>query len=286
MGKKQRILLAGLLVIVVAGFAWLVLSPHEPVYNGKPLRYWLRGYHELPHQSNIGNKVIGASHIIEFPPGVIQSQYEWHRAEEAVRHIGTNAIPTLLKLVEARDSPLKLKLTGWLRRLRVVPIHPVTAVDLNYQGVHGFVTLGADARTAAPDLIRIYERNVSAVDQAGIAAFLSQMGPASRPAIPSLLRAVTNADYDVRWTATFALGQIHAEPELVVPVLINALHDPVPGMRGYAMSALKAFRGEARQAVPALVESLETEQNEYGKRDAQEALKAIDPEAAAKAGVK
>jgi len=50
MGKKQRILLIGLLVTVLGGFAWLVLSRTQPelVCQGKNLKFWLESYKEFP----------------------------------------------------------------------------------------------------------------------------------------------------------------------------------------------------------------------------------------------
>jgi hypothetical protein len=48
MVNRRRILLAGLLVAVFAGVACLLLPSREPIYQGKPLSYWLEGY-------NLGN---------------------------------------------------------------------------------------------------------------------------------------------------------------------------------------------------------------------------------------
>src|ERR1700722_4378595 len=83
MGKKRRILFSALLVMLLGGFAWWLLLPSEPSYQGKPLSAWLQEY----RVDRMGSP----------------------DADEAVRHIGTNAIPALLQMLRASDSPLKTK---------------------------------------------------------------------------------------------------------------------------------------------------------------------------------
>jgi HEAT repeat protein len=105
-------------------------------------------------------------------------------------------------------------------------------------------------------------------------------------AIPSLLRWATNADEEVRYRAVYALGDLHAEPNRVVPVLIDALHDPSANVQFRAAGALGQFGPEARLAVPALVEFLSTAHYNFTKELVTNSLLKLDPEAAAKAGVK
>ena len=80
-----------------------------------------------------------------------------------------------------------------------------------------------------------------------------------------------------------SLGQIQGEPQLVVPTLLMSLHDPDPGVRGDAAFSVGAFG--ARQAIPKLLELLH-DQLEWTREQAAEALKKIDPQAAAIARVK
>jgi HEAT repeat protein len=172
-------------------------------------------------------------------------------------------------------------------------------------------------------LIRIYEQNISPASQFYVSRALIAIGPdATRTAIPAFLRGAANSNLLVRKFAVRALAQVHDEPSLVVPalakslsdtnvairasaawglggfgrevrqavplagpVLIKALGDPDGSVRGSAACSLKAFGAEAKQAVPALLELLKDE-DEYARGAAAEALGQIDPEAAAKAGVK
>ena len=112
------------------------------------------------------------------------------------------------------------------------------------------------------------------------------LGNFSRPAIPALFHTVkTDEEINVRIVATDALSQIRVEPQLVVPLLEIPLSDADFAVRCAAVRALETFGADAQQAVPALVPML-SDSDEDVRLDATNALKAIDPEAAAKAGVK
>jgi hypothetical protein len=221
---------------------------------------------------------------------------ENRNAEEAVRQAGTNAIPTLLRMLRARDSAWKVRLMNLVERQHIVKIPYTPAEERNWAGLHGFEVLGASAESAVPDLIEIGNANIfrssrltpsfggwdpsrCALDCPIYA--LAFIGPSAKEAVPSLLDWATNAGYNVRALAMKALGEIHAEPDRVVPVLINLVRDG----QGEAAEALAKFGPDAKLAVPALIELLNGE-SWHAKPYATNALKRIDPEAAAKAGVK
>src|ERR1035437_1043795 len=85
MGTRVKIALAVLAVALVGVIVWQTW-PREPVYEGKPLSFWLKGY---------------------TPRGLGEAE---EKADDAVRQAGSNALPTLLQLVWAKDSALKVKL--------------------------------------------------------------------------------------------------------------------------------------------------------------------------------
>jgi len=92
--KRFRILFVTLLTCLVGFLAWQFLRPHEPTYNGKFLSVWLEQFsaNHFRHRGSVADK----------------------QAEEAIRQIGTNALPIFLKLITAKDSPLKQKLMAQL----------------------------------------------------------------------------------------------------------------------------------------------------------------------------
>ena len=82
------------------------------------------------------------------------------------------------------------------------------------------------------------------------------------------------------------MGLIHSDADLTIPALIDCLNNPQNGARAEAATALAAFGGQAKAAVPILVKLLEERTDKELMRAVPAALKKIDPEAAAHAGIK
>jgi HEAT repeat protein len=85
------------------------------------------------------------------------------------------------------------------------------------------------------------------------------------------------------------LGEIRQEPERVIPILVKFLDEPQNPqhsiiIRADAIWSLRQFGAQAKPAVLVLLRLL-NDAHEGIRSDATNALKAIDPEAAAKAGV-
>jgi HEAT repeat protein len=265
MGKKRRILLAMLPVALLAWFAWQMMKQREPVYEGKPLGVWLEGYDPSNRDAPIGR---------------------WE-ADLAVRQIGTDAIPTLLRMLQARDSAVKLKLIAVAQRRHLIRIKHIPAALRNWEAVRGFEELGARASNAVPALIEMYDRDESSqwLTRWEIGLALGYIGPPAMAAIPSLLRGASDPNSLVRGGALSGLGGIHARAEMVVPILTKSLSDPDAACRATAAGGLQNFGATAKSAVSALVQSLE-DRDPVARAQAEGALKKIDPEAAAKAGVR
>jgi HEAT repeat protein len=264
MGKRSKVALAVLVValasVIVSVIVWQLLQRREPEYQGYSLSSWLNN--------------------VEYTGKLSAS------AAEAVRQMGTEALPTLLRMLRAKDSSLKLQLMDWAARQPFVKIEHTPAEELNLRAKCAFAALGAKAQSAVPALIEIANQKISLESQTDAIHALGFIGPPAKEAVPSLLRWATNADQQVRFGAIYALGEIHAQPDRVLPVLINALHDPASGVQHGAVWALQYFGPDAKVAVPALAELLNAPYDYESRFAATNALKAIDPEAAAKAGVK
>jgi HEAT repeat protein len=142
-------------------------------------------------------------------------------------------------MLRAKDSVLKVKLMDLTRKQHIINIQYTRDGELNYEAGKGFEALGAKANSVVPKVIDIADANVSFDSQYYAMAALRAIGQPGEEALPSLLRAATNANYVLRSYAITALGSLHAEPERVVPVLINALHDADSNVRLDASNALK-----------------------------------------------
>jgi len=190
-------------------------------------------------------------------------------------------------MLSAHDSGLKLKLVALAQKQYLIKINFDDAEHRNWKAMRGFCLLGTTASNAVPALVKIYNARISDSSQLRTAGSFLNLGPAAAMAIPSLLRTIanTNAGGDLRSAAVNALGHIHAEPELVVPVLTKCLRDSDPTVRTEATFSLLFFGGAAKSAVPELVGLLKDKDLQI-REYAEQSLKAIDPEAAAKAGIK
>jgi HEAT repeat protein len=250
MRTRGKIALAMLFVALAGVSAWQGLSLRDPVYQGKRLSSWLKAY-----------RLHGLAGVETW-----QVRTEQQEADDAVRQAGTNALPTLLRMLGAKDSALKVKLMALAQRQHLVRIRYTPAEELNYQASCAFGVLRAKAQSAAPALMEIADHNVSRDSQWYAIAALAFVGPPEKEVLPSLLRWATNADSRVRLYAVNALGEIRAEPHRVVPVLINALHDPDSGVQTDAAVALGKFGPDAKPAVPALVEFLNAQSNSANSR--------------------
>jgi HEAT repeats len=200
--------------------------------------------------------------------------------------MGNKVLPTLLRMLRARDSKLKLLLISLAAKQHLMKLHFIPAARLNQEAVMAFYILGSATSNAVPDLLQIYREGISANSQRCALDSIGWIGPAAKPAVPELLRIVgdTNSDSAVRITAIAVLVRIRVDLESVFPALINCLSDPDWDVALTATRELMFLGSAARPAVPALVNLLNDPDHKV-KELAEQALKAIDPQAAAKAGV-
>ena len=269
MRKGFRILLVMLLLAVAGGIAWLALhQPREPIYQGKRLSIWLHGY------DNAASPQFRAE------------------TDEAVRNIGTNAIPILLHMLRENDSSLRFRLLRLLGKQHLIKISFAPPKALNEEARFAFKILGARASNAVPELIQIYSRNLSVESQWAVSTSLGWIGPAASNAIPVLLtQACTIQPPDetrilVRISAIYALGEIHSLPETVVPTLMKMLNAHDDATQCQAALALGKFGPAAKAAAPLMIKYYDRVTIPGRKSEIGSAIKKIDPEAAAKAGVK
>jgi hypothetical protein len=264
----KRILLPASLAGVAGIIAWQGFALREPRYEGRPLSFWLKAYRSDDGRARIPDERAAMQ----------------HKADEALGKAGTNAIPVLFGMIRAKDSRLKIAAMNLLKRQRIVKIQFTSAVELNYQGWTGFYKLGLGGRDVLPQLMEI--ANEGPTPSRFAVAEVACISRSAKEAIPPLLQWATNADPWVRYEALPAFTYDHDEPEKVVPLLTVALRDPSPSVQNIAIQALGTFGPHARSAVPALLDFLNTSQNGANNYDVSVVLKEIDPEAAARAGMK
>jgi len=156
---------------------------------------------------------------------------------------------------------------------------------LYYGAARGFEILGADAQAAAPELIGIYDHKISEGSQYAASRALVALGPSGQIAIPSFLGYAVGSDLEARKTAIGALLRVHAEPSLVLPVLVKSLGETNDWLRWLAATSLAELGTKGRETAPALVPLLNDPDRDV-RSAATNALRRVDLEVAVRAGVK
>lgn len=264
MKRRRKIAFLIALLFALGAFVWLILSlvTTEPSYNGKRFTIWLDQYQKY------------------FIARTDEEKENREAAEQALHQIGTNAIPTLLRMVAARDSGLKTKLKALLGQRR---FHQLGFHDPDYyhaKATYGFGALGRDAKLAVPALINLLSDPNREV-QAYAAQCLSLIGPEAKDAVPHLVRLLNdtgNGYGPVIMNSMQALGCIQSDPETVVPLLMEYVNGSNKdwNYNVSAMDALSLYREKAKSAIPALRELLEHADKSY-RNAAARALGRIEP---------
>ena len=134
----------------------------------------------------------------------------------AIKAIGSNAVPTLLKFIAASDMPFKTKIISFLNRQKVVRCHIHTAEEK-----------------------RRYASGV-----------FEQIGPHPLiPAIPGLIQLTKHKNAKVRETALQCLSTVHTDKSTFLPVLTDRLSDSDKSVRQLAAYFMqRRFPDDAEQA--------------------------------------
>jgi HEAT repeat protein len=173
--------------------------PDDPSYEGKRLGEWLK-MHER------------------------QGDYAFSpEATNAIHHIGSNAIPALLR-----------------RLVYVEPPFGLPAYEVNMDGVQGFLMIGDQATPALPQLQALLDgTNQSLV----LYAMVSSLGTGTN-AIPVLTKGLTNQFAEVRGQAASSLAEVIANRfpehrEEIISLLTNLVNDPDSDVRLTVKGALQ-----------------------------------------------
>ena len=231
MKNRRRVVLIALLVLVGCIIAaWLTIRPRDPLFRGKPESWWIEHlvYNDVEQVKQwrefgpVGVRVLGrALDGANRPSDRIYRQV----------YRGTSRIlpGPLIRLMPAP-------------RMDATRVARMTVVDI-------LSRLSKDAKLAIPAMTLALNDEDSSVRQIAINFFtqgedenclLNQMDPkAKKELLPEFIRAVQDNDWGLRNNALVALRFYPEQAQIVDPVLIAALQDPVPTVRRLAADALK-----------------------------------------------
>jgi hypothetical protein len=116
---------------------------------------------------------------------------------------------------------------------------------------------------------------------------LAALGPLAKDAAtPAFLEVFKHKDGLLIGPAADALVKIEANPDTVIPALIDCMVDGEGHGQSDVVEALGEYGPKAKAAVPTLIKLLADRSSKDIMEAVPKALKKIDPEAAVKAGVK
>lgn len=190
MPHRKWLVLGGLLTLILVGVIFLALGHKEPTYNGKELSKWL-------------NELAALDYSKRWDLQTEQAQ--------AVRAIGTNALPWLFSQLRARGSRWPWQLNKLLAKQSIIKYRFLDADARLRRATAGFQALGELARPAIPTLLSVVEDTPGYVPDA-----LAAIGPA---AVPALQQCLTNT----RSYAT-SVGQIILIPGNTIGAIHNAIN--------------------------------------------------------------
>src|SRR5437867_1186456 len=167
MKRRRQLGVISALCLVAVAAAFFVMRPREPVYQGKQLSQWLEEFNR-----------VGPAEINQ-------------EAEKAIRQIGTNALPFLVKDLCSRDSPFKLSLMKLSMKWSPIKFHFRPAEDRHGPARMGFYVLGTAGK----------------------------LGPAAIPFLPALGKLLKTEPYGA------ALALLYCGEESI-PYLTDSLSDP------------------------------------------------------------
>jgi HEAT repeat protein len=258
-----------------------VASGAEPEHNGKKLGSWVKEFRQL---GNLENR---------------------QHAHDAIRQIGTNALPFLLEETSSLGAAWKAGLTNFttsatileramnvragfeaLGGIAMPAFEHLTRLinsDGYYADTAAYALTQIDPQRAAPVLAGLIKTNQSNFIRCAAINNLFFVGTNSGVAVPSLLSCLDENETskearDLRRPAVGALGNVAQHRDTVIPRLAEVLKaDEFWAVRAKAAKTLGALSNASAPALPALRMAATNDVNERVRTTCASAIKKIEP---------
>src|ERR1051325_2269151 len=193
MRKRRKLLIAVLVLVVVFACIALLSGDKEPSCKGQTLSEWFAIY---------------SAHFEQDNP---ESKAKTEEAKGAIKEIGTNALPILLKRIQYEPSLARIRFLKvvdklpsilWDNRLVLPLVKDSRSIAAeNATGI--FVMLGAECQPAVPELTSLMLRTSDIDVVYRITFCLAAIG---KDAMPSLIAALQHPELPCCRAATHWLG--------------------------------------------------------------------------------
>lgn len=195
------------------------------------------------------------------------------QAEEAVRHIGTKALPFALKWIQYESPGWQFQLAGVMWKIRMPysfrePLRSAIFNDRKRKRVglafRAFKILGEQAAPAIPDLVRLlHDRKPWKSERAANAlAVIGRLG------LSPLLDALSDTNFPYRGPLPWAFRYLGKDANPAIPVLIRCMQDGDDVTAELAFTAWRELGIENEEVVPTLT-------NDFAAKDAEVRRRAV-----------
>ncbi len=297
-----------LFVTVVVVLALYCVWPHERSYQGRPFSQWLEEYRQVLNNTNREQQRKDQERFAAVDPAIVPDlvkvlertpslNFEGKLGNQLFQFPATRRMGSWLgnRATEAQNRRLVANYLLGLLGPKAEPAIP--AMLRMYQNtndpewVRSSIPWSLARINRRPDLVvPVLAESLSGLPFTQTAAYaLGEFGTNSISAIPALRKALHHPDMVSALAAAQTIHMIDPQASLaaadeVMPLLIKALESPVRVNWLFAIPLLAQYGDRAKVAVPLLVK-IRAEGDLPVSERAADALKKIDPEAAAKAGV-
>jgi len=186
MRKQAKIAVSFLCIVASAMLTWRMGPSPEPSYEGQSLTHWLDRYNEAERTEGIA-------------------------VSDAIRAMGTNTLPYLLRHLRQKPSTLKLNLFLVAEEYHLALFSPPRITPYLGPSLLALRALGSTAKPLVPDLLRMFEDNKT-MAVGGLALF--SIGTES---IPAFEEACSSTNSTARIEAAIFLAVLpndsHSEPD-------------------------------------------------------------------------
>lgn len=194
--KRRYVLSVVMVALLVMAVGLRLFGPKEPSYEGVTLTEWLK---------------LSSWRAVELGTNMSKAE-RLEKTRRAVKAIGTNAIPTLLALMNAKEEPIKCKILSWMGRHSVPSPHIMDTFEARYVAALGFEMLGHDALPAAPALVALMQNTDGDIRTRALQS-LCAINPGKAFLLPALWQGFYDPDDEVHFFARNEL-RLHFPDEL------------------------------------------------------------------------
>ncbi|WP_150107465.1 HEAT repeat domain-containing protein [Pedosphaera parvula] len=225
--RRKRAAICFLFAAAV-GLLVLYWFSHEPTFQGKSLSFWM----------------------VQVRQGDRKERVE---ARNALHSIGKAAVPRLIKMLQARNSPIKTELATFTAGFSLFTgTFQQTSGTTRIYVVNALGELGSTATEAVPYLQKLADERDVMLSPTAIAALIKIKGAPIDPLIADL-----GDNTKPQWYfAANALADLETNAAKAVPLLCQALESTNSSIMFFAARALGRIRSNPQLSIPALVNTI------------------------------